>query len=448
MRRIKGRPSFLAWLAFAILLAGTACGGQDQPTAPSPTATPSPPIVTPSPPTATPSPTAAPGSVIADAVDGDDAFRHVLALAQEIGPRPAGEPGEGQAAQYIAQQLQSYGYQVEDQEFEFSQRRGETTLAVESPEALTLNPRLLVNSGEGQVMAPVMAAGLGRSQDFPAQGLDGGIALIERGELFFSDKAANAVAAGARAVIIYNNRPGPFRGALQAPSSVPVVGISNEEGQELLVLLEEGPLVATVSVRVEEVTATSRNVIGREDEGPCQVVVGGHYDSVPIAPGGNDNASGTAAVLEVARVAAAADIADGACFIAFGAEELGLLGSQHFVASLSQEEREQLRGMINLDVVGAGSRWTLVGSSSLVELALAGARDLDIAAERGNLPPGASSDHASFINAGIPAVFFTIIGGPPIHTPEDTAAVVQPRLLAQAAQMGLYVLRQLVMGER
>lgn len=399
-------------------------------------------------PTATASPAATPQAAKPKAVDGAVALQHVLALAQQIGPRVASEAGEARAAEYLAQQLRSYGYQAVSQEFQFNQESDRSTLGVVSPQARSLTARALLRSAQGEATATLVAAGLGRQGDFPAQGLGGGIALIQRGEITFTEKVANAAAAGASGLIVYNDRPGLLQGALQATSRIPAVGISQEDGEELLRLLAQGPVTATVRARVEQVAVTSRNVVARPADGRCRVVVGGHYDSVAVSPGGNDNASGTAAVLEIARVVAGTPAALGACFVAFGAEEEGLFGSQHFVTSLSAEERRQLLGMINLDVVGAGDRWLLIGSPALVAQAAEGARKLGIETEAGSLPTGFGSDHQSFLAVGVPVVFITIVDRqgsyPDIHTPQDTASIVQPRLLAQAAQMGLLVLQQLL----
>ncbi len=83
---------------------------------------------------------------------------------------------------------------------------------------------LLYNCGKGDPAAA----------EFPPE-VNGNIALIERGELFFSEKAANAQAAGAIAVVIYNNVPGSFNGTLQPGDWwIPVVSISKEDGAVLI----------------------------------------------------------------------------------------------------------------------------------------------------------------------------------------------------------------------
>ncbi len=85
--------------------------------------------------------------------------------------------------------------------------------------------------------------GLGYPTNFPPE-VHGNIALIKRGEIFFSVKVANAMAAGARAAVIYNREPGGFRGTLQYPSNwIPAISISQAAGLAILAAL---PAVGTV----------------------------------------------------------------------------------------------------------------------------------------------------------------------------------------------------------
>ena len=103
---------------------------------------------------------------------------------------------------------------------------------------------------------------------------------------------------------------------------------------------------------------TSANVIGTNpgiDPGYGTIYVGAHYDSVKGSPGANDNASGTAVVLEVARIFATHEISPTIKFIAFGAEEYGLLGSKYFTEQLDFFDIHFSPGMINLDCVGYGT---------------------------------------------------------------------------------------------
>ncbi len=98
------------------------------------------------------------------------------------------------------------------------------------------------------ITATVYDCGLGYPTNFPPT-VSNNIALISRGTLYFSDKVANAVAAGAVAAIIYNNASGNFYGSLQVASNwIPAVSISQADGLALQALL---PVTATVASFVD-----------------------------------------------------------------------------------------------------------------------------------------------------------------------------------------------------
>jgi hypothetical protein len=150
------------------------------------------------------------------------------------------------------------------------------------------------------------------------------------------------------------------------------------------------------------------------------VVVGAHYDHVGrgdygaydlaevghVHNGADDNASGVAAVLEVARRLAASPPRRSVVIVAFGAEELWMLGSRHFVRR-PPVPLGSIVGMVNLDMVGRmrGRRLELFGAATAPGLRGL-ARDAN-ARTRLSLafrPVGARSDHAPFAERGIPAV--------------------------------------------
>jgi len=403
-----------------------ACQGTEPSTEPSPAASPT---------------TATSWSPAASLVSGDQAYRHVLALAEDIGSRPTGSDAERQAAQYMSQQLITYGYQTEEQQFTFGYYVETAALEVLAPAPLSLNPHPLRLSASGEVTAELVPAGLGRPQDFPPEGLKGRIALTERGDLSFSDKVTNAAAAGAAAVVIYNNVEGPFRGDLREESPIPALSLSQAEGRQLQALLEEGPLTVRLSVQSGQETETSQNIIARSPQDDCQVIVGAHYDSVAAGPGANDNASGSATLLEIARVLDLANQGEGVCFVAFGAEETVLSGSRHFVAALTSQGQTSPQAMVNLDMVGVGAEWQLMGSPSLVEKIDQEATALGL--DPVPTDPHLSSDHVSFMDAGIPAIFIHRFEDPHYHTENDRAEFVEPQLLEEAAKLTLLALAEL-----
>lgn len=377
------------------------------------------------------------------------AFAHVKALSEQIGTRLAGTPGDTRGAEYIADQLRKLGYTVQLQAFPFRyfEELQPPSVTVVAPSAEKLNPLTMEYSAstpESGLEAEVVAVGLGRQEDFSGKQLAGKIALIQRGEIRFTEKVANATAAGAIAVIIYNHQPGaPQTGTLIDVSRIAAVIIPLDEGQALLRRLGSGPVRVRMVVRTATGQRTSHNVIGikRGTRSPNEiVVVGGHRDTVHVSPGANDNASGTAAVLEAARLLASTPTARTIHFVGFGAEELGLIGSRFY----AQNPPGKIIGMINMDMVGRGPMQ--VGNSnednSLVEMGEQVAQRLGIRVGRFKLR-GQGSDHFSFEATGVPTLFIHTGDDPAIHTPNDTADRVDPALIAQAASIAAAAALQL-----
>src|SRR5690606_35225370 len=110
--------------------------------------------------------------------------------------------------------------------------------------------------------------------------------------------------------------------------------------------------------------------------------------------------------------------------------------------TLDDQERARLRAMLNFDMVGFGNEpWYLIGSSEMQQQAGAIAEKLGIEAEaRGGAGTGVGSDHASFMDVGIPAVFFHRAEEPEWHQPGDTIDRLGAALLEEAARMGVAML--------
>lgn len=189
----------------------------------------------------------------------------------------------------------------------------------------------------------------------------------------------------------------------------------------------------------------SRNVVvsdPNEDPNLPLVIIGGHYDSVPMGPGANDNASGTAVTVEVARDLMLSPVPGVAVrFIAFGAEEIGLLGSADYVRTLSAADRQRTRVMISLDMLAVGDRPAFGGADPYLSEALARA------ASQGYRPAELSnylrrmSDHASFLDVGIPAIMFHWVDDPNYHTRFDVPEQVQPYSLELMGAIAVELVR-------
>lgn len=172
------------------------------------------------------------------------------------------------------------------------------------------------------------------------------------------------------------------------------------------------------------------------------IVIGAHYDHLGRGgegtgsrrpglsdshPGADDNASGVAAMLEIAgRLSAESDnLRRSYLFVAFGAEEQGLLGSRYLTEN-PVIGTGSLRSMINLDMIGRkNDEKTLhiggVGTSSEGEgvvRKVAAGYDFNMVLSMEGYGP---SDHASFYSRDIPVFFLTTGAHPDYHTPDDTA---------------------------
>jgi len=171
------------------------------------------------------------------------------------------------------------------------------------------------------------------------------------------------------------------------------------------------------------------------------VVIGAHYDSVnwqgsagSPAPGADDDASGTAGVLEIARVLAGESFDYTIRFCAFSGEEFGLLGSEAYAASLDAAGANVI-GMLQLDMTAyraPGDSLSVDFVTNDTDTALNNfAMDVYAAYVPGlqiNIAflSGGTSDHKSFFNHGFPATFpFEDLGtfSPFIHTPNDTTGI-------------------------
>jgi hypothetical protein len=164
------------------------------------------------------------------------------------------------------------------------------------------------------------------------------------------------------------------------------------------------------------------------------IVLGAHYDSYAQtnnAPGADDNASGTSCVIETARILSQYEFNYTIKFVAFGAEELGLYGSEAFAAN-SAARGDDILAAVCVDMIGylaGGDVLDLdiirnTSSQWIQTLAFQCATDYvpGFATVNGTIPGGASSDHASFWAHGYDSILFFEDSGsysPYIHTTSD-----------------------------
>lgn len=198
---------------------------------------------------------------------------------------------------------------------------------------------------------------------------------------------------------------------------------------------------------------SSANVIAvKPGSSPKIVIAGAHYDSVTAGKGADDNASGVAVMLEAAERLKNEKTPYTIKFVAFGAEEIGYEGSKYYVSQMKYEDIVNTVAMINLDSLAAGDKMYVYGGEGnegwVREQALKIARKEKVALETSpglnpDYPAGTTglwSDHAPFVEKGIPYAYFeatnwelgaldgytqTVKDGEIWHTEKDTLQYIE-----------------------
>ena len=371
-------------------------------------------------------------------------------LTEVIGQRYTGTPGEDRAADYIAAQLDQAGYTVEVERFAVPDRRIGTLSgagldarfgwgvgsAAEAVQDVTVSGSLRLAPSSSPADLPVDLTGV----------------VIMRVVTQTEDVTPLAVAAAERGAVAVIATRRDATAPSQAPAfvprltvprvDIPVVGVSQVQKEQLLGLLRAGEARLTVTT-MEYRDTRSSNVIGTRPgrKGAAgrtrdRVMVGAHYDSVIGSRGANDNGSGTALCLELARVMAASPTVADLSFGFWGSEEVGLVGSRHHARNLADAERARLRGVFNNDMIAtswepAEKYWLLElnGRSNPVNQAVLAAGDrLGYRTKMGEIFPMGRSDHASFSEVGVDSGNFGWLHRdgfflePEYHSSDDTVA--------------------------
>ena len=355
---------------------------------------------------------------------------HLNALAaiagRNGGTRAAGTRGYSQSVDYVARQLRKAGYRPRLNTFSFPYFRETQPTVFERVLPSTRTYRsgadfvTMRYSGGGNVTGRVVPVDFTSSssgcEDSDFAGFtNGSVALMKRGGCTFTQKARLAEARGSAAALMANDgspgRRAPLSATLFGSSPIPVMVVSSDVASELASLAQIGPVQVRIVLSVATTFVRAANVVadlpGRR---PGVVLLGAHLDSVANGPGINDNGSGSAAVLEIARQARRLHVRPrhGLRFGFWGAEELGLIGSTSYVDSLTRAKRAQILDVINLDMVGSPNFGRLVyagegqprGSAAIENAFRAYFAGRRLPVEEVGL--GGSSDHAAFARAGIP----------------------------------------------
>ena len=353
-----------------------------------------------------------------------------------FGPRVAGTPAVEKAANYLVDQYKKAGYNTEIRTFTYTKflDLGSSVTV----DRLRIEGRALMGSGAGKAEGVLIAIpNFGRASDYAGLDVKGKIVIVKRGEIRFLEKVRAAQTAGAIAVIVTNAVPGPLAGTLGEDVKLPALALDGTDGLPLYDRALKGPITVQLEVNAKREAVTGRNVIAfMPGTDKPKLILGGHFDSVPGSPGANDNASGTAVTLEIARQLAGTPYAKQTWFMAFDGEEDGLQGSRAFVEKMPSDFRAGLRAMLNFDMVGVKEGLAVGGSPKIVEVV----QSIDPKIDSFNDFSG--SDHAPFYAAGVPVAFYWRGYDPNYHLPGDLK--VDPALLDETARVGLETVKRIL----
>ena len=184
----------------------------------------------------------------------------------------------------------------------------------------------------------------------------GAIVLLQYGETCsLGTKFFGAQQFGASAIVFFDVAEPVWINV--AGTSIPSVSATFDTAVALARGVEKGATGLTARVKVDWRPGTyeTSNVVAETRDGDPNnvIVVGAHLDSVGVGPGINDNGSGSATILEIVEQIRKVKPRNKIRFIWFGAEEHGLLGSEAYVESLPQAERDKIAAMLNFDMVGS-----------------------------------------------------------------------------------------------
>jgi hypothetical protein len=328
---------------------------------------------------------------LVECIQQDDLMAHMQAF-QDIadanpGPdgmpsRNSGEPGYKASVDYVAQVMEDAGYNVTIQTYKFDyfaydgipafsevsptahdyvlgeewgpgQAQGSTSESLVPAGGIVLPPTETSSSTSGCTMADFSLANSGH------------VALIQRGGCNFGVKVLNAQAAGATGVVIFNEgnpgRTGLTIGSMVDANgnsfipTIPVGFTTFAVGEDLYNQYQDGlaPIVNLSVKGIVKPNTDDYNVIAESKGGDKNhvLVVDAHLDAI-YGAGILDNASGSAAILDIAQKMKNVNPRNKLRFIWFGGEELGLLGSEYYVNNLTKTQASHIGYDLDADVFG------------------------------------------------------------------------------------------------
>jgi aminopeptidase YwaD len=387
--------------------------------------------------------------------NGEKAFEYLKKLAVDIGSRPSGTDAERRSAEWILSEFKKLGLDARFEEFDaFTGSVKAKKLEVIEPYRKEIPCEVMPLSGSTKpsgVTGNIIHLD-SYDEEYITKDVEGKIIITSGGPANRHRAFAQLKKYTPAGIIIIESTPKAMAKNLWGSPTyrkkyvdIPMVRVTFEDGVNLV--KSEARSIRLIAV-TEEKPIKTQNVVA-EIKGTLRpeeiIIVGGHYDTVLEVPGAGDNAGGTAIVLELARVFKESGSKRTMRFIAWGCEELGLLGSREYAKRLREaseaakkEDEEAITDLentvlcLNLDVHGG-----LIGTNSAKVL---GPPELTAAVKLLSKEKGVvfdvsesvySSDGTPFSAVGVPSV--SLSRNTPtnllMHSVEDEIKWLSPEVL-------------------
>jgi hypothetical protein len=282
-----------------------------------------------------------------------------------LGSKVAGTPGGVASGEYVKKRFDDLGLaDVHFEPFTFlSYSVASSSIQVTAGvDSLTMDHKVLHQSGAGHVDADIVDVGNGHEEDYVGKDVAGKIVLVERDPAFHRQSQYTLIAAHGGAAMLYISKApsnliqvGTAADPEDGVNVIPAISIGVDDGAQIRTRIEQGATAhAVIDVDASTKLATGRNVVGTlpgTDPTGAYIVVGAHYDA--WFTGSTDNGTGVAALIDMAKIIAARPARRlGVVFVGYDGEELGLFGGYDYLRKHVIVGNEPMLAFLNLEQPG------------------------------------------------------------------------------------------------
>jgi len=385
----------------------------------------------------------------------------------DLGIRVAGSESARKTEQYLADYFKGLGLEVVIDEFEeVCFVPSGSSIGITEPDDIKIvgQPMMFcAGTSEAGITAEVIYAGTGKEAEIANRDVAGKIVMFDRDSSIVTDcfyGEVNAAAKrGAVGAIMVNFDKWPFIGTLESgyydpakrllpvePENIPVMCIGAEDGIKIKHLLEKSTVKINIMIDAflgKRPHSNVRAFIPGTTEPDKKILFIGHLDT-EANYGSNDNASGLAILLELARVLSKNPMEKTVEIMPVGCEEIYSLGSYHY-CNMHKDELDKIVCVINIDMVGVGGDLLIMTGGNWIEKDVMTPewlyKEIKAAADELNYKTVFSfneigtSDEGRFNDAGVPAVFLWKETDDHYHSLWDQPKYVDPNNLKVIAEI-------------